>query len=392
MGRRDTDFVVVGAGVLGLSAARALARRGRQVVVCEQATVGHGGAGSKGSTRIFRLGYDDPAYVRLAQAARGLWRELEAETGTTLLTTTGQVTFGDDLDVLAAALGAAGAPCQRLAAGDVVARFPALSVATPALFEPDSGVIAADACLAALQQGSGFEIRQHTRVVGLDDDGDGIGVVVETQGASDELRASGVVVCAGPWTAPLVSGRMRGLRAAPTLEQVAYLAPAGGPGDGSVDAVPVFVERRRPWFYGLPVRSRGLVKVSLHGAGPAVSLGELDHREVPDRPDPVLVAELIAAARRVLPGLSPVPVATERCVYDNSPDGDFVIDRVGSVVVGAGTSGHGFKFAPLLGEVLADLATGAPHGPDLGSVSDLARFASARLRGPRRRGGPPIHP
>jgi len=391
VGRRDSEFVVVGAGVLGLSVARALSRRGRQVVVCEQATVGHGAGGSKGSARIFRLGYDDPGYVRLATAAQRLWRELEAETGTTLITATGQVTFGDDLDVLAAAMGEAGAPFERLAAGDVVARFPELSVVTPALFEPESGVIAADTCLAALQEGSGFEVRPRTRVLRLEDDGDGVGVVVETEGVGDKLRASGVVVCAGPWTAPLLSGRVTGLQAMATLEQVAYLAPAGGSGDGSVDAMPVFVERRRPWFYGLPVRSRGLVKVSLHGAGPPVSLGELDHVGGSERPDPTLVGELTAAARRILPTLAPEPVATERCVYDNSPDGDFVIDRVGSVVIGAGTSGHGFKFAPLLGEVLADLATGAPHRPDLGSVSDLGRFASGRLRRTRRR-GPAIHP
>jgi glycine/D-amino acid oxidase-like deaminating enzyme len=73
-------------------------------------------------------------------------------------------------------------------------------------------------------------------------------------------------------------------------------------------------------------------------------------------------------------------VATERCVYDNSADGNFVIDRVGDVVVGSGTSGHGFKFAPLLGELLADLATGADHRPELGSADDLAPFSLARLR------------
>src|ERR1022692_3782580 len=108
--RSDVEFVVVGGGVLGLSAARSLARRGRQVVVCEQATVGHGMSGSKGSARIFRLGYDDPGYVRLAMAAQRLWRQLEAESETALVTTTGQVTFGDDLDVLVVAMAEAGAP------------------------------------------------------------------------------------------------------------------------------------------------------------------------------------------------------------------------------------------------------------------------------------------
>jgi len=131
----DVEFAVVGAGVLGLAVARSLARRGRSVVVCEQATPGHAGSGSKGTARIFRLGYDDPGYVRLARVALRLWRELEAESGTALLTTTGQVTFGPGLDVLAEALTAAGAPALRMSGPEVTARFPAMSVTTPALFE-----------------------------------------------------------------------------------------------------------------------------------------------------------------------------------------------------------------------------------------------------------------
>ncbi|HXQ58631.1 MAG TPA: FAD-dependent oxidoreductase, partial [Acidimicrobiales bacterium] len=167
----------------------------------------------------------------------------------------------------------------------------------------------------------------------------------------------------------------------------------------TVDDVPVFVERRRPWFYGLPVLSSGLVKVALHGGGPAVTLEDLDRsRHDPDDPDgsvdrvdPSLLAQLSESTRRVLPGLVPEPVATERCVYDNSSDGNFVVDRIGSVVIGAGTSGHGFKFAPLLGELMADLATGTDHDPELGSPEDLAPFSLARLRMSGGTGGKTVH-
>jgi sarcosine oxidase len=379
--------VVVGAGVLGLSAARALARRGREVVVLEKDTVGHRRSGSKGSARIFRLGYDDPGYVRLAMEAQRLWRELEAEVGTTLLTTTGQVTVGDDLDVLAGAMESAGAPCRMLAPGDVAECFPAMLVPAAALFEPESGVIAADVCLAALRDVSGVEVREHTRVRRLDDTGDGVRVVVESGDEVEELGAATVVVSAGPWTGQLVAGVGVDVRPSATLEQVAYLAPVAG----SVDEMPVFVERRRPWFYGLPIRSSGVMKVSFHGGGPVVGPDDLDRYET-EGPDPALGAALEASARRLLPGLVPGPVATERCVYDNSPDGDFVLDRVGNVVIGAGTSGHGFKFAPLIGEVLADLATGGTGGRERGELGDLGRFAVGRLGTLRDGGGVTVHP
>jgi sarcosine oxidase len=389
MATEDLEFVVVGGGVLGLSAAWSLAGRGRQAVVCERTTVGHGGAGSKGAARIFRLGYDDPGYVRLALVAQRLWRRLEAESGRTLLTTTGQVTFGADIDVLRRGLTEAGAPHHMMTADEVGARFPVLSVPAGAVFEPESGVIAAAECLAALSQRPGVEVREHTRVLGCMDDGHRVRVVVEThEQARSELRAEAVLVCAGPWTAPLVAALDTGLGPIPTLEQVAYLAPVVGP----VEAVPVFVERDRPWFYGLPDAARGLVKVSLHGAGPRRSLADLERPDAFERPDEDLVAELRASARRVLPGLDPDPRSTERCVYDDTPDGDFVIDRVGRIVIGSGTSGHGFKFAPLLGEMLADLATGVPHAGHLGTVDDLGRFRAGRLRAAPPGGGPAVHP
>jgi sarcosine oxidase len=396
---RDVEFVVIGAGVVGLSAASALARRGREVVVCEQGTIGHVAGGSKGTARIFRLGYDHPGYVRLAMVAQNLWRRLEAESGMDLMTRTGQVTFGDDLDVLVDAMTAAGAPCQRMGPQDVATMFPGLSVPTPAVFEPESGVLAADVCLAALRRVANLEVEEQTKVVRFDDDGRRVRVAVERQQTVSELRASAVVVCAGPWTGSLLP-EAAGVEPMPTWEQVAYLAPVDGADGGVIDALPVFVERRRPWFYGLPVRSDGLMKISLHGAGPRLSLerlesrcflGPLDHPDALDRPDPAIMAELSDSARRVLPGLLPEPVDSERCVYDNSPDGDFVIDRIGNVVIGSGTSGHGFKFGPVLGELLADLATGATHAPHLGSPRDLGRFGHGRLR-TATGGGPTLHP
>ena len=130
------DVVVVGAGLLGLAAARALTRRGHEVILLEQAEVGHEASGSKGSCRIFRLGYDDADWVAMAMRARGPWSELEDECGQRLLHPTPHLTFGAQLDAVRDAMRAAGAPHELLTAAEAAARFPALDIGAPALLEP----------------------------------------------------------------------------------------------------------------------------------------------------------------------------------------------------------------------------------------------------------------
>src|ERR1700680_1464879 len=143
--RARTEFVVIGAGLLGLSAARALRTRGRDVLVLERETVGHARGGSKGASRIFRLGYVDPRYVRMAMDARPLWKELEAEAACRLLEPTGQLTFGTGMSALRRAMTDAGAPVRAMPAAEVRERFPDLAVPGDAVFEPESAVIDAPA-------------------------------------------------------------------------------------------------------------------------------------------------------------------------------------------------------------------------------------------------------
>ncbi len=162
-----------------------------------------------------------------------------------------------------------------------------------------------------------------------------------------------------------------------SLPQVAYFAVRRG----DDDVPPVFIEWGDDMIYGLPVPTggphTGTYKVSHHTRGPA--LGAFD----PTDPgplagdDPALLARLTNAVARLLPSLEPRPVATERCVYDNAADSDFILDRVGRIVVGCGTSGHAFKFGPLLGELLADLAESVRPSVDLGRFS-LRRVATPR--------------
>jgi sarcosine oxidase len=374
------DVAIIGGGLLGLAAGRAIAARGRDVVILEQAETGHSRSGSKGSCRIFRIGYREPSYVAAALQSRELWRDLEAASGRRILHPRPHLTFGSGMRTVQEAMIAAGAPCELISAAEAARRFPAIAAGGPALLEPESAVIAADQALAALATDSA-ETRSGIRVTRLSDDGS----QVTLQTTAGAVRARTAIVTAGPWSSGLLASVGVPVPGRPVLEQVAYLrspradgnASASGQGHTGQDGAgaPIFICHADQVPYGLPVPGSPLYKIGIHQSGPATDPDAQD-----ESADRGLMSALARVARRYLPGYDPEPVATERCIYDNSPDEDFIVDRIGNVVIGCGTSGHGFKFGPLLGEWLADLATGEAHSP---LDPELAqRFAIRRFRHP----------
>jgi sarcosine oxidase len=361
--------IVVGAGLLGLSASWALTRRGWQVRVLDAGpALGHERSGSKGDARIFRLGYPEPHYVEMALRARVLWRALEASSGRQLLHEAGQLSFGDAglVEDVRRALEVNDAPCAVLSTAQAADRFPFLRTHGAVVFEPDSGVLAADACLRALSEATSAPVEFDQPVTAIEQRGDAVTVMTAH---GDVFESDVAVVCAGPSTLVLVerdATTRAWAAAAPSFPQVAYFRPHAIADPAS--PFPVFIEWGDDMVYGLPVPGRGAhegtYKLACHRPGPA--LEQYDPSATTRLPDdPGEVAVLADAARRLLPAVDPRPVATERCVYDNAADSDFVLDRVGRVVVGCGTSGHGFKFGPLLGEMMADLAGGTTPPVDL---------------------------
>jgi sarcosine oxidase len=340
----DADVVVVGAGVMGAATARALARRGHETVILEQFEVGHRRGSSHGASRVFRLSYQDPLYVRMAQETLPLWRELEEESGRAILTTTGGVDVGSGAVANATALEACGATLERMDGRAATERFPVFSLPpeAPALFQPDAGIVHADvavrAFLASAQAGGG-ELREGTRATRLTTEGDA--VVIETE--KDAVRARIVVVTAGAWARPLLATAGIDLPVVPTRETTAYFA---------IDEPwpPVLVQWEAAPYYALANPGMG-IKTAQHHAGPVVDPD--DEGEVSEN----AVDRLSDWVKERFPGADPEPQSAETCLYTNSDDERFILERRGAGVVGSPCSGHGFKFAPLVGRRLAALAT-----------------------------------
>ncbi|MGH2653188.1 MAG: FAD-dependent oxidoreductase [Actinomycetota bacterium] len=343
-GRPETEVVVVGAGIMGSATAAALAREGREVVLVERFRVGHRRGSSHGAARIFRFSYPDPLYVGMMQEALPLWRRLEDETGETILTVTGGLDGGSGLEQNAAAMAARGVPFERIDGAEVTARFPALAAepGEPFLFQAEGGIVAADVALRAFVSSAvdrGAELVEETRVVAVRPGDDAVEIDTE-DGA---YRARGAVVTAGAWARGLLTPAGVDLPVRPTRETVAYFRL-----DESLP-VPTLVEWADPLGYALRNPGQG-IKAAEHRVGP-----EIDPDEE-GGPDQGSVARLRSWIRRRYPAADPEPHLVETCLYTNTEDESFVLERLGRLVVGSPCSGHGFKFAPLIGERLAALA------------------------------------
>jgi sarcosine oxidase len=352
--------VVIGGGVFGAAAARSLAARGERVVLLEQHERGHVHGSSHGGSRIFRMGYPDADYVDLALRAWDAWAALESASGRPLLDRTGAVDHGraEVVDAIAGALEAAGVAAERLTTAEAAARWPGIAFEGHVLAHGTAGRIrAADAleALLDLAAADGADLRFGVRVTGVQDDGD---TVTLTLADGSTVRTGSVVAAVGAWAPTLVGALLAGRGASLPAIRVTQEQPAHFPSHLPDEAWPSFVHHPAEGggVYGLLTPGEG-VKVGFHGTGPVVDPDDRDRT-----PDAAEVARLQAYVERFVPGVDASRPSLISCLYDNSPTEDFVLDRRGPVTVATGSSGHGFKFAPLVGEMLADLATGGdPH-------------------------------
>jgi sarcosine oxidase len=381
------DAIVVGLGAMGAASVAELARRGRRVLGLEQFALPHARGSSQGGTRIIREAYfEHPLYVPLVQRAYARWQALEAETGRRLVVPTGGLTIGPpDGRLVTGALESArthGLSHEVLTAADVMRRHPAVRIpeGAVAVAEPRAGVVLAARAIAAcldVARRHGAELRTGVAVDGWEAHADGVRVRV----GGETLAASRLVLAAGPWMPSLVS--MLAPHLSIERNVVHWFRPreamAAGP-----DRLPVLVIEDAPdhLLYALPsMRALGDdledgVKFACHHSGVMAAATTVDQAPTADE-----VAAIQGDVRRYLPDVDPVPARSAVCCYTNTPDGHFVVDRHPAherVVVVSACSGHGFKFASVLGELVADFVE------DVYVHGDLAPFAAGRYSAPRR--------
>jgi sarcosine oxidase len=348
-----TRVIVIGAGIIGLSTAWQLSRRGIRPLVLERFGRGHRQGASHGETRNFNNAYAEDHYLDLLQSAREGWDALGDVEGGPLLRLHGLVTHGSGADVggesgslgrIAERLIDRGIAAQMLTGREAARRWHGMRFEDEVLFSPDAGVVRAAAALRELERRvtlAGGEVRWDTPVAAVEHRPTGAGVTLV---GGERLEADVIVVTAGAWTEHLLPGiPLPPLRV--TEETPAHFAPR----DGSVwPSFNHFASEAIAPVYGMPTPGEG-VKVGYHAVGDVVDPDARPHRTTH-------AAALVEYVREWMPGLDPTSAVHISCTYASTPNAAFVLDRVGPLIVGAGFSGHGFKFAPGIGALLAGAA------------------------------------
>lgn len=379
---REYDVIVVGLGALGSGAAYWLAKRGARVLGLEQFEHGHARGSSHDWSRIIRLSYFSPAYVRLAKAAYAAWDVLERDSGERVVFKTGGLDIGPrdgaiPLKNYADSMETCGVPFERLDASEIRKRWPVWQIGDDVhgLFQADSGIVAADRATDVLRRTAaafGATLREHSPVLSMRDDGDEI----EVEAGGERYRASKLVIAAGGWSDRALAQFGVHIPFEVTKEQVLYFGSRDLTGF-AFGAFPIWIWMDDPSFYGFPVFGEpNAVKITQDAGGKPV---DADTRTFDE--DSGITARVEGFMERYLPSaLGPI-VRMKTCLYALTPDRDFIIDTLPehpnvSVTVGGG---HAFKFAAAIGKILSELALdGRASAAVDGTELNLSAFAVDR--------------
>lgn len=352
------DVIVLGLGGMGSATAYELARRGKRVIGLEQFPLVHDQGSSHGHTRVIRQAYyEHPAYVPLLRRAYDLWYSLEQQTGRHLLTECGCLNIGTPNGELIAGVRASvreyNLPAELLLASELRRRFPAFRVDEElvGIIENRAGFLYVEDCVRAFCEAAialGAQLHAEERVTRWEPAGHGVRVET-TQGT---YLADRLVITAGPWATRWLSGIGIPLT---VMRQTLQWFRTTEPALFRRDCFPVYLaEVPGGPFYGIPViDARGHKAARHYGAPELTDPDQIDRiwNETDEEP-------IRNFFQRYLPAANGPCTERQVCIYTLTPDRHFVIDRhpqYPQVAVAAGFSGHGFKFAPVVGEILADL-------------------------------------
>jgi sarcosine oxidase len=373
----EYDVIVAGVGGVGASACWHLAKRGLRVLGLEQFDIPHAQGSSHGLTRIIRLAYhESPAYVPLVRRAMELWREAGQRFGEQLMFTTGSLDAGADggefFNGALASCKEHGLRHQILSAAELNRRFPGLTLPEGhrGLFQPDGGFVLSERGIIAhvtLAQAAGAEIHAREPILNWSYRSGGDVTVTTTRG---EYRGARIVLAVGSWLRDLAPAF--GLATIPERQVIGWFQPAH-PKLYEPSAFPVTILAvEEGSYYLLPTWGMPGVKIGLHHHRQEQGHPD-DLRREPDAEDEALLRRCLA---RYAPDGNGPTMALKTCLYTNTPDEHFTIGTLGAdnVIVASPCSGHGYKFVTVVGELLADLATGRKP------AFDLAMFAPDRFR------------
>ena len=370
-GRRDWDAIVVGLGAIGSAAAYWLSRSlGERVLGLERFEFDHPNGASADHSRIIRLSYHRRDYVRLAKRAYETWAAVEADAGERIVTVTGGLDLWPADPAIPRAdyvesLAAEGVPFELLDAAEVTRRWPQwrLDPDVSAVWQSRGGLadpFKGNGAHRRLARANGATLCERTRVTGVRDAGGGD---LEVESGAGTFRTGRLVIAADAWTNQLLAPFGRRLPLQVTREQVTYFG-CPDPAAFAPDRFPVWIWMDGPSFYGFPTYGEAGPKAAQDCGGLPV---DPDLRTF--ERDEAAFARVTSFMEARLPGALGPPIYTRTCLYTLTPDRDFVVDCLPGqpgVFVALG-AGHGFKFASVLGRIIAELATDGttPSAPEL---------------------------
>ena len=354
------DIAIVGAGVMGAATACELAREGARVAMIDQSLLPNPRAASVDHSKVFRFAYPDPLYINLAVDALTRWRQIESQTGTPILTQTGALLLGKSEPSFDTkcydALRSLGLECDKIDSRQATAMFPQFNSDSFSygVYDPSGAILHAETAvrvLIDLARQSGVGIVEGERVREVKQGAQSRVSIVTEHGR--EIECDRAMIASGPWSRKLLPFLEDKLTT--TRQELVYFEPRPEQSSLSFEpgSFPIFLELESG-FYGFPIHNAGAMKIANHNKG-----AEVDPNSAEDHVGEDFIDRCRAFFSEFIPGLADARVRETRvCIYNNTPDDDFIIDwhpQIDGVLVVTGFSGHGFKFGPTIGRIATDL-------------------------------------